>query len=76
LENDQRHLVGGGSEHALLGNIANEFLTLRVDKELSEKTKPPYHSTVNKYVTRLSQNGIMVIYNKHDWLVITCIGNC
>lgn len=49
--NDPRHLVGGSSEHALLGNIANEFLTLRVDKELSEKSKALYHSTVNKYVT-------------------------
>jgi len=48
--NDPRHLVTGVSEHMLLGNIANEFLNLRVDKELSENSKLLYHSTVNKYV--------------------------
>ena len=47
---DPRHLIGGASEDVLLGNIAKEFLLLRVDKELSDKTKALYHSTVNKYV--------------------------
>ena len=46
--NDPRHLGGDVSEHVLLGHIANEFLTLRVDKELSENSKALYHSTVNK----------------------------
>jgi hypothetical protein len=36
--NDLLHLLGGGLEHALLGNIAKKYLTLRVDRELSETT--------------------------------------
>ena len=40
--NDPRHLVSGVSEHMLLGHIANEFLNLRVDKELSENSKLLY----------------------------------
>lgn len=67
--NDPCHLVGATSAHALLGNIANQFLKLRVDKELSKASKVLYHSTVNKYVkpnatinverTRLSENQLM-----------------
>ena len=47
---DPRHLLGNGSDQELLGNIAQEFLTLRVDKELSKTSQALYHSTVNKYV--------------------------
>ncbi|PKF60652.1 integrase [Psychromonas sp. psych-6C06] len=47
---DPRHILKGGAEHELLGNIAQEFLTLRVDKELSKKSQALYHSTFNKYV--------------------------
>lgn len=47
---DPRHLLGQGAEHELLGSIAQEFLTLRADKELSDASKALYHSTVNKYV--------------------------
>ncbi|MFT4837511.1 MAG: hypothetical protein ACI9IJ_002441 [Psychromonas sp.] len=65
--NDPRHLVGTGSDHALLGNIANEFLTLRVDKELSEKTKALYHSTVNKYVTPFATINVER-YKYTDWI--------
>ena len=48
---DPRHLLNGSSEHLLLGHIAQESLTLRVDKELREASQALYHSTVNKYVT-------------------------
>ncbi|MFT6905867.1 MAG: integrase [Oleiphilaceae bacterium] len=65
--NDPRHLVGGSSEHALLGNIANEFLTLRVDKELSEKSRALYHSTVNKYVTPYATINVER-YSYTDWI--------
>jgi len=47
---DPRHLLGQGAEHELLGSIAQEFLALRVDKDLSEASKALYHSTVNKWV--------------------------
>ena len=47
---DPRHLFSPTSEHELLGNIAQEFLTLRVDPELSAASIALYHSTVNKYV--------------------------
>lgn len=65
--NDPRHLIGAVSEYALLGNIANEFLTLRVDKELSEKSKALYHSTVNKYVIPFSTINVEQ-YSYTDWI--------
>lgn len=48
---DPRHLLGNTSENELLGNITQEFLTIRVDKELSKSSQALYHSTANKYVT-------------------------
>jgi hypothetical protein len=65
--NDPRHFVGAVSEHALLGNIANEFLALHVDKELSDKTKALYHSTVNKYVTPFASINVEQ-YSYTEWI--------
>ncbi len=68
--NDPRHLVSRVSEYTLLGNIASGFLALRVDrvdKELSEKSKALYHSTVNKYVTPYASINVEQ-YSYTDWI--------
>ena len=65
--NDPRHLVNESHEQSLLGHIANEFLTLRVDKELSEKSQALYHSTVNKYVTPYASINVEQ-YSYTDWI--------
>ena len=65
--NDPRHLLNDSTEHTLLGNVANEFLTLRVDKELSKNSKALYHSTVNKYVTPFATINVER-YSYTDWI--------
>ncbi len=47
--NDPRHLIADASEYELLGNTAQEFLTLRLDKERSKASKALYYSTVNTW---------------------------
>jgi len=47
---DPRYLGEVYTEQSLFDNIAQEYLSLRVDKDLSPKSQTLYHSTYNKYI--------------------------
>ncbi|WP_017221390.1 tyrosine-type recombinase/integrase [Moritella dasanensis] len=64
---DPRYLGEVYTEQSLFGNIAKEYLSLRVDKDLSPKSQTLYHSTYNKYIKPMATINVET-FSYRQWI--------